>query len=178
MEFHLRSGGIEVLHYTASSMNSSSTAGNRASYCKIFETQSSSPCARTREKDLTVPTIGGSSFCPLLVKSLPEYCSTGLYNPSSKNDGLNQCGFRANRGTRDMVFILRRLQKKCREQNKGLYAPFVALTQSAGKVHGGFLGVLAVPENSPTWRFNCTKTNAAKSDSTETRQSPYSYPLA
>ena len=53
MEFHPRSGGMEVLHYTASSMNSSSTAGNRASYCKIFETQSSSPCARTREKDLT-----------------------------------------------------------------------------------------------------------------------------
>ena len=69
MEFHLRSGGMEVLYYTASSMNSSSTAGNRTSYCKIFETQSSSPCARTREKDLTVPTIGGSPFCPLLVKS-------------------------------------------------------------------------------------------------------------
>ena len=78
----------------------------------------------------------------------------------------------------DMVFILRQLQKKCREQNKGLCATFVALTQSAGKVHGGFLGVLAVPENSPTWCFNCTKTNAAKSDSTETRQSPYSYPMA
>ena len=78
----------------------------------------------------------------------------------------------------DMVFILRQLQKKYREQNKGLCATFVALTQSAGKVHGGFLGVLAVPENSPTWCFNCTKTNAAKSDSTETRQSPYSYPMA
>ena len=38
MEFQLRSGSIEVLHYTASSMNSSSAAGNRASYRKIFET--------------------------------------------------------------------------------------------------------------------------------------------
>ena len=56
-----------------------------------------------------------------------------------------------------MVFILHQLQKKCREQNKGLCATFAALTQSAGKVHGGFLGVLAVPENSPTWCFNCTK---------------------
>ena len=85
MEFQLRSGSIEVLHYTASSMNSSSAAGNRASYRKIFETQSSSPCTRTRENNLTFPTIGGSPFWPSPVKSLPGYCSTGLCHPSPKN---------------------------------------------------------------------------------------------
>ena len=85
MEFQLRSGSIEVLHYTASSMNSSSAAGNRASYRKIFETQSSSPCTRTRENNLTFPTIGGSPFWPSSVKSLPGYCSTGLCHPSPKN---------------------------------------------------------------------------------------------
>ena len=85
MEFQLRSGSIEVLHYTASSMNSSSAAGNRASYRKIFETQSSSPCTRTRENNVTFPTIGGSPFWHSPVKSLPGYCSTGLCHPSPKN---------------------------------------------------------------------------------------------
>ena len=40
----------------------------------------------------------------------------------------SQCGFRANRGTMDMVFVLRQLQEKCREQNMGLYATFIGLT--------------------------------------------------
>ena len=42
----------------------------------------------------------------------------------------SQCGFRANRGTTDMVFVLRQLQEKCREQNKGLYVTFVDLTKA------------------------------------------------
>ena len=40
------------------------------------------------------------------------------------------CGFRTNRGTTDMVFVLRQLQEKCREQNKGLYVTFVDLTKA------------------------------------------------
>ena len=42
----------------------------------------------------------------------------------------SQCGFRANRGTTDMVFVLRQLQEKCREQNMGLYATFIDLTKA------------------------------------------------
>ncbi len=41
-----------------------------------------------------------------------------------------QCGFRANRGTTDMVFVLRQIQEKCREQNKALYVSFVDLTKA------------------------------------------------
>jgi exonuclease III len=42
----------------------------------------------------------------------------------------SQCGFRANRGTADMVFVLRQIQEKCREQNKGMYITFVDLTKA------------------------------------------------
>ena len=42
---------------------------------------------------------------------------------------VTQCGFRANRGTTGMVFVLRLLQGKCQEQNKGLYVAFVDLTK-------------------------------------------------
>ncbi|KAI8519655.1 hypothetical protein Bbelb_029120 [Branchiostoma belcheri] len=42
-----------------------------------------------------------------------------------------QCGFRAGRSTVDMVFSVRQLQEKCREQQKPLYLAFVDLT------HGG-----------------------------------------
>ena len=45
-----------------------------------------------------------------------------------------QCGFRANRGTTDMVFVLRQLQEKCREQNKELYETFVDLTKAFDNV--------------------------------------------
>ena len=42
----------------------------------------------------------------------------------------SQCGFRSNRGTVDMIFVLRQIQQKCREQNIGLYAAFVDLTKA------------------------------------------------
>ncbi|KAI8499112.1 hypothetical protein Bbelb_228760 [Branchiostoma belcheri] len=42
----------------------------------------------------------------------------------------SQCGFRANRGTTDMIFVLRQIQEKCREQNMGLYAAFIDLTKA------------------------------------------------
>lgn len=42
----------------------------------------------------------------------------------------SQCGFRANRSTTDMTFVLRQIQEKCREQNVGLYAAFIDLTKA------------------------------------------------
>ena len=41
-----------------------------------------------------------------------------------------QCGFRQGRGTTDMIFTVRQLQEKSREQNKGLYITFVDLTKA------------------------------------------------
>ena len=42
----------------------------------------------------------------------------------------SQCGFRAERSTIDMVFSLRWLQEKCREQQMPLYIAFIDLTKA------------------------------------------------
>ena len=49
---------------------------------------------------------------------------------AQENTPESQCGFRSNRGTTDMIFVLRQIQEKCREQNMGLYAAFVDLTKA------------------------------------------------
>lgn len=41
-----------------------------------------------------------------------------------------QCGFRAGRSTTDMIFSVRQLQEKCREQHQPLYIAFVDLTKA------------------------------------------------
>ena len=41
-----------------------------------------------------------------------------------------QCGFRANRGTTDMIFVIQQIQEKCREQNMGLFVAFIDLTKA------------------------------------------------
>ena len=41
-----------------------------------------------------------------------------------------QCGFRAERSTIDMIFSLRQLQEKCREQRHPLYIAFIDLTKA------------------------------------------------
>ena len=42
----------------------------------------------------------------------------------------SQCGFRAERSTIDMIFSLRQLQEKCREQHMPLYITFIDLTRA------------------------------------------------
>ena len=42
----------------------------------------------------------------------------------------SQCGFRAKRSTIDMVFSIRQLQEKCREQKMPLYVAFIDLTKA------------------------------------------------
>jgi len=47
----------------------------------------------------------------------------------------SQCGFRAGRGTTDMIFAARQIQKKCREQNRDLYMVFIDLTKAFDSVN-------------------------------------------
>ena len=70
---------------------------------------------------------------------------------AQENTPESQCGFRSNRGTVDMIFVLRQIQKKCRKQNVGLYAAFVHLTKAFDAVSrmncGKSWRALAVPQN-------------------------------
>ena len=63
---------------------------------------------------------------------------------AQKNTPESQCGFRSNRRTVYMIFVLRQIQEKCREQNMGLYAAFVDLTKAFETLSGdGLWKILA-----------------------------------
>lgn len=72
---------------------------------------------------ITLLSIAGKVLARLLLNMLV---------PSIAEEHLpeTQCDFRANRSTTDMVFVLRQLQEKCREQNMGLYPTFVDLKKA------------------------------------------------
>ena len=61
-----------------------------------------------------------------------------------------QCGFRANRRTTDMVFVLMQIQQKCRRQNKGLQITSVDLTKAFETVcRKGLWKILEKPRAPP-----------------------------
>ena len=69
---------------------------------------------------------------------------------AEENTPESQCGFRANRGTTDMVFVLRQIQEKCREQNMGLVVAFIDLTKAFDTVSREGLWLPSkVPHHSP-----------------------------
>ncbi|GFN82466.1 hypothetical protein PoB_000897200 [Plakobranchus ocellatus] len=80
-----------------------------------------SDCSNYR--GITLLSIAGKVLARVLLNRL-------IPTIAEENLPESQCGFRTNRGTTDMVFVLRQLQEKCREQNKGLYATFVDLTKA------------------------------------------------
>ena len=47
----------------------------------------------------------------------------------------SQCGFRANRGTTDMIFSARQIQEKSREQQRDLYMVFIDLTKAFDSIN-------------------------------------------
>ena len=85
--------------------------------------------------------IIASLYCQLLGRYLQEFYLTDWMK------GLlpeNQYGFRKDRGTIDMIFTARQLQKKCQEQNMDLYMTFVDLTKAFDTVsHEGLWKIMA-----------------------------------
>jgi len=51
----------------------------------------------------------------------------------------SQCGFRRERGTVDMMFVMRQIQEKCREQHRDLFVAFIDLTKAFDTVNRAML---------------------------------------
>ena len=72
----------------------------------------------------------GISLLSIVGKVFARVVLTRLQSLASRVYPESQCGFRAGRSTVDMIFSLRQLQEKCREQQKPLYIAFIDLTKA------------------------------------------------
>ena len=73
-------------------------------------------------RGISLLSIVGKLFARIILRRLQRLADQ-VYPES-------QCGFRAGRSTIDMIFSVRQLQEKCREQNKPLYMAFIDLTKA------------------------------------------------
>ena len=73
-------------------------------------------------RGISLLSVVGKLFARVTLKRL-QILAERVYPES-------QCGFRANRSTTDMVFSLRQLQEKCREQRQPLFIAFIDLTKA------------------------------------------------
>ena len=76
----------------------------------------------------------GISLLSIVVKTFARVILIRLQKLTERINPESQCGFRAERSTIDMVFYLRQLQDKCREQQMPLYIAFIDLTMSCDLV--------------------------------------------
>ncbi|KAK3777722.1 hypothetical protein RRG08_021832 [Elysia crispata] len=94
----------------------------------------------------------GISLLSIALKILERINLNPLITSVSEKNLLEVlCGFRPNRSTTDMIFAVRQVQEKFREQNKDLYAVFIDLTKAFNTVNRKALWVilqdLAPPRN-------------------------------
>ena len=73
-------------------------------------------------RGISLFSVVGKVFAIVVLKRL-QVLAEQIYPES-------QCGFRANRSTADMIFSLRQLQEKCREQKQPLFVAFIDLTKA------------------------------------------------
>ncbi|KAL8563736.1 hypothetical protein ACOMHN_063504 [Nucella lapillus] len=83
-------------------------------------------------RGISLLSIAGKILARVLLNRLLEHLEQGLLSES-------QCGFRAGRGTTDMIFAARQLREKCMEQHRDLYTTFVDLTKAFDTVSRGGL---------------------------------------
>ena len=97
-----------------------------------------SECSNYR--GITLLSIAGKILARVLLNRL-------IPTIAQENTSESQCGLRSNRGTVGIIFVLRQIQEKCREQNMGLYPAFVDLILSAVMDCGKSWRALVVPPN-------------------------------
>ena len=94
-----------------------------ASIIHIYK-RKGNPQVCENHRGISLLCIAGKILAKILLNRLSVHLDqTGLISES-------QCGFRKDRGTIDMIFTARQLQKKCQEQNVDLYMTFVDLTKA------------------------------------------------
>ena len=74
-------------------------------------------------RGISLLSIVGKVFALVILMRLQKLAERIFYPDS-------QCGFRAGRSTINMIFSLRQLQEKCREQHIPLYITFIELTKA------------------------------------------------
>ena len=94
---------------------------------------SKSDCGNYR--GISLLSIAGKILARIILNRL-------ITSVSEANLPEAQCGFRPNRSTSDMIFAVRQVQEKCREQNKDLYAVFIDLTKAFDTVNREALWVI------------------------------------
>ena len=80
-------------------------------------------------RGVTLLSIASKVLARVLLNRLTEHVFSNDIIPDS------QCGFRKGRGTSDMIFTIRQLQEKCREQLQELYMVFIDLTKAFDTVN-------------------------------------------
>ena len=97
----------------------------------------------------------GISLLSIVGKVFTRILLTRLQTLAARIYPASQCGFRAGRSTIDMIFTVRQIQEKCREQGKPLHLAFIDLTKrsisSVGKASSSFWRRSAVPPYSAAW---------------------------
>ncbi|KAK3775513.1 hypothetical protein RRG08_041297 [Elysia crispata] len=89
-----------------------------------------------RRYDISLYMSGGIYLFSIAGKILTRIILNRLITSVSEtNVPEAQCGFRPNRSTTDMIFAIRQIQEKSREQNKDLYAVFIDLTKAFDTVN-------------------------------------------
>ena len=80
-------------------------------------------------RGISLLVIAGKILARIMLNRLQKHVDNADIIPES------QCGFRPRRGTNDMIFSVRQLQEKCREQNLDLYMVFIDLTKAFDTVN-------------------------------------------
>ena len=117
-------------------------------------------------RGISLPSVVGKVFARVALTKLQILAERTL--PDS------QCGFRTGRSTIDMIFSVRQLQEKCREQRRPLFIAFIDLTNHltslAGEDYSIYWRKLAVPRN--YWVWSLPSITTWREQSTMTEQHP------
>ena len=98
-----------------------------ASIVSIYKRkEDKSDCSNYRE--IALLSVAGKILARILLNRLTSSIIDNVLPES-------QCGFRAGRGTVDMIFTLCQIQEKCREHNRNLFIIFIDLTKAFDTVN-------------------------------------------